>query len=288
MSYAAIASLAPDNTSDATFRAWGSGISTRIANMGLVQTGDTGQINWTSVTHATSVNTSAGYEIWRFADSLQSTVPVYFKLEYGESVNSTSTGLWITIGSGSDGSGTLTGRVTARNQLAPSTGSTIAQTHVFSGDTNRVGVAVATSLANGIEIFFIERAKNTDGSDSSAGILFSSFSGSNIRFMQFLPATLPATSSISDSHIQPPTGATSGAFGTDTAIYPAFLSHGGTYLNACTTHVGYFNADQTRDTTFTITMYGNTHTFYALGNSAGPTSTVGRGGTTLSLAMRYE
>src|SRR4051812_38221933 len=67
---------------DATFRAWGSGIAAQIAAMGLVQTSDTGQINWTTVTRP-GINVLAGYEMWRFADSLQATKPVFIRLDYG-------------------------------------------------------------------------------------------------------------------------------------------------------------------------------------------------------------
>ena len=37
------------NANNDTFRSWGSTISTQIAAMGMVQTADTGQINWTTV-----------------------------------------------------------------------------------------------------------------------------------------------------------------------------------------------------------------------------------------------
>src|SRR3954454_12687471 len=67
---------------DATFRTWGSGVAAQIAAMGLVQTSDTGQINWTTVTRL-AINTSAGYEVWRFNDALQSTKPVFIRLDYG-------------------------------------------------------------------------------------------------------------------------------------------------------------------------------------------------------------
>jgi hypothetical protein len=69
---------------DATFRAWGSGIAAQIAAMGLVQTSDTGQINWVTVARP-ALNTIAGYEIWRFNDALQATKPVFIRIDYGTS-----------------------------------------------------------------------------------------------------------------------------------------------------------------------------------------------------------
>src|ERR1043165_7959340 len=88
-----------DHSGDAGFRAWGSELSTKLAAAGLVQTSDTGQINWATVT-GPGTNTAGGYEIWRFADST-----LYLKMEYGTATGSASApGLWCTVGTGSNGS----------------------------------------------------------------------------------------------------------------------------------------------------------------------------------------
>ena len=105
-------------TNDATFRAIGSVIGPAILAVNLIQTSDTGQINWTSVTKPTTITTVAGYEMFRFHDSLQSTSPVYIKIEYGiGSYSTTYFGLWITVGTGTNGSGTLTGNISNRFAL---------------------------------------------------------------------------------------------------------------------------------------------------------------------------
>jgi hypothetical protein len=99
-----------DNSTDANFRSWGSGISTAIASLGMVQTADTGQINWASVT-APAQNVFAGYEIWKNSnDSAFATLPIFFKIEYGTS-NAVNGGpnVRVQCGTGSNGSGTLTG-----------------------------------------------------------------------------------------------------------------------------------------------------------------------------------
>ena len=101
-----------DHTNDAGFRAWGSELSTKLAAVGLVQTADTGQINWTTVTRPGS-GASAGYEIWRFADS-----SLYLKWEYGTGTAAATPMMWITVGTGSNGSGTLTGQLSTRSTIA--------------------------------------------------------------------------------------------------------------------------------------------------------------------------
>ena len=103
-----------NHSSDANFRAWGSEMSARLAAIGLVQTANTGQINWVTVTRP-GINTPAGYEIWRFNDSLQGSAPIFIKVEYGTSAGTaTAPGVWITVGTGTNGAGTLTGSVTDR------------------------------------------------------------------------------------------------------------------------------------------------------------------------------
>lgn len=94
--------------SDANFREWGSEFATYLALIGLVQTADTGQINWTTVTRA-STNSNAGYEIWRFNDALQSTAPIFIRFDYGTGANAGSPRIQATVGTSSNGSGTIGG-----------------------------------------------------------------------------------------------------------------------------------------------------------------------------------
>lgn len=98
---------------DAAFRTWGAEVGTNFAAAGLVQTADSGQINWASVVRAPATNTAAGYQIWRFADST-----IYFKIEFGSGSTSSVPAMWLTGGTGSNGSGTLTGQTSTRAQIA--------------------------------------------------------------------------------------------------------------------------------------------------------------------------
>lgn len=113
-----------DHSTDAAFRTWAQEIITLlVTTLGITQTADTGQINTTTVVRA-GTNTSAGYVILRFNDTAQATSPIFIKLEFGTGGSTTSPALFITIGTGSNGTGTLTGtvgtRVAASNFSAPS------------------------------------------------------------------------------------------------------------------------------------------------------------------------
>lgn len=108
-----------DQTSDAAFRTWVAEIITMLfTTVGATQTADTGQINTSTVTRAAVINTAAGYVIGRFNDTAQSTSPVFFKLEFGTgTAQPANPAMWITVGTGSNGSGTITGTVSTRVAL---------------------------------------------------------------------------------------------------------------------------------------------------------------------------
>lgn len=98
---------------DTDFRAWGAEWSAGLLAVGLTHTADTGQINWTTVTIPGSG--SAGYETWRFNDTLQATKPIFIRFDYGGAVGTPQ--IWAQIGTGTDGAGNLTGAVST--PLAP-------------------------------------------------------------------------------------------------------------------------------------------------------------------------
>ncbi len=176
--------LTADSGTDAAFRAWGGGISAAIAGLGLVQTADTGQVNWTTVVKPASIGTFAGYEIWRFADSLQASAPVYFKLEYGgNNSNAAYPAVRLTVGTGSDGAGTITGTYfpgvaasTGAVSVALFTGSwtslAATSTVYVNGGTNALCLLLwpsFTSSASSGAFFVLERTHDFDGADNADG-----------------------------------------------------------------------------------------------------------------------
>lgn len=106
-----------DQTSDAAFRTWIQEILTNlITNCGLTQASDTGQITSSMgppvvnvATTRPAANTSAGYVILNFNDTLQGSAPIFIKLEFGSASVNTSPQMWITVGTATNGAGTLSG-----------------------------------------------------------------------------------------------------------------------------------------------------------------------------------
>lgn len=105
-----------DHSSNAGFQAWATELIVQLlaVNTGqLTQTADTGQLANPVVAARPSTNTAAGYWILKWDDG--SSTPLYFKVEVGTAVGgATQPAIWMTVGTGSNGSGTLTGALTTR------------------------------------------------------------------------------------------------------------------------------------------------------------------------------
>lgn len=102
-----VAAYLSDNT---VYRAWWDAIRAQFTAVGLVQTADTGQLD--PATHARpSANSYSGYEIWRFADSLQATLPIFMKIEPGVGSVTDRPAIRITVATATNGAGTLSGQV---------------------------------------------------------------------------------------------------------------------------------------------------------------------------------
>src|SRR4051812_31701754 len=112
--------IRPNPADDAQFRDCVQKIRDGITGLGWVRTADTGQIDPTTVVKP-ALTTVAGYDIFRLDDALQATAPFFLKIEYGIGSNTNNFAWWITIGTASNGAGTLTGNVSARTFLETNT-----------------------------------------------------------------------------------------------------------------------------------------------------------------------
>ncbi len=160
------------NTSDATFRIWGKGLSDAMTTVGFTKTADTGQIDWATVLAPTSAGTFMGYEIRAFSDSHQATNPVIVKIEYGTSGSgSTYCGLRITIGRATDGAGNFIGETTNQFIVYSATNTTVYSWYV-SGSTDRISAAICADAATTGFGFWLERVKDDTGATTDEGVDF--------------------------------------------------------------------------------------------------------------------
>lgn len=186
MTTSAVANTFAQDT-NAHFQAWYNEVITALfTTLGVTQTGDTGQIGATASIPA--INTSAGYVIGRFNDTLQGSAPIFFKLEFGSGAAITDPQMWLTVGTGSNGSGTITngggGAVTTRcailvGTLAPiSLVTSFTSRYCYNGTTqigclwmgfkyNALTVLATTAAFGG---FVIARTSDNSGNASGQGV----------------------------------------------------------------------------------------------------------------------
>lgn len=269
---------------NAEFQTWGGTISAAIANCGLVQTTDTGQIDWGSVQAPTAAYVMMGYEIWRFNDALQNTAPVYLKLEYGSGAGGqTAPCLRWSLGSGSVGNGTLTGLgVRDESGFSGNTYVILNTSGVFvnntlltyiSGDNNRLVLALnarGTGSAVGYGIFLsLERTVDTYGNPTPLGVLATWRAASPTHGQLVWNSKIGWIGTEAGGSwgiLVPTTGG--GTSGSNTAVYPVFHNWGGgAFLNPGLNVLTYFTDEITAGTSNTFTYYGASHTYMPLGNT---------------------
>ena len=266
-------SIAMTNATDAQFRAWGRAISDSLQAVGIVKTADSGQIDWETVAAPTASNTKMGYEIYRFNDTLQSTAPVFIKLSFGAGASSSYPSLWISVGTGSDGSGTLTGEILTEKQNYASATAT-ATTHYVSGSSNRFVIALQGSSSNYQIVLTVERTHNSSGSDTSNGVMVNriAYSVDSQHYLLFSDSSVVTVPKIS---CLTPVGL-SGAKSPDINLYPVrFFTPGEGPVSNCL--VGYIYGDFASNASYTVSVFGIDRTFRTV--QAGPSSS-GYGATT--------
>lgn len=177
MTCSATSSVSSHND-DAGFRAWGSELSAALdALLIFPKSADSSQINWETVTRS-AVNTAAGYEIRYLNDSLHSTKPIYVKIEYGTSSTANAPGVWITVGKGSDGAGTITNVKQSRTEIdgSPTTGYNSGTTNSyycavdgFVGFIFHAGASVYTSYIRCAAGMILQRTVDDSGTPTGDG-----------------------------------------------------------------------------------------------------------------------
>jgi hypothetical protein len=201
MATQAMSAVALQHTTDAEFRLWAGYIhNTFLLTSCWVQTSDTGQINLTTVTRPTVANTKQGYGVYRMNDTLQSTAPCFVRIDYGSGGVAANPGIWITIGTGSDGAGNITTKRMDGGGNAATTCSVQANATVRnsygSAAPNRITVLVGVGTSQVSMGFGIERTKDSSGADTATGLLVASYCNQSPT----RPLGLSGTSAINQSN----------------------------------------------------------------------------------------
>jgi hypothetical protein len=170
--------LAPDATNDAHLREWAQFIEdTFVSTGGWVVTADTGQTLPSALVHPTVQTTKVGYRIYRMNDALQLNYPVFLRMDYGSGGGPPPMppGLWVTIGTGSDGSGGITGTLLSNQSFflgVNSYSATPVGNSYGSAFHGRCCFALFVTTNNLYPFFFgIERSRDSDGNETGDGLL---------------------------------------------------------------------------------------------------------------------
>ena len=156
---------------DALWRTLITNISANFTAGGLVQTSDTGQINLSTVLFPATASLYSGYQMFRFNDALQSTLPIFMKVAYWRGAASSAIRIDISFGTATDGAGVLSGQLSGTTSISM-TGSASTQTCYTSGDGGRFvtgwGVPFGSTSSCGIYIM-IERLRDANGANTADG-----------------------------------------------------------------------------------------------------------------------
>jgi len=275
-------------------------IAAQLAAAGLSLTSDTGQCTPSTLTYNPATS-NYGYQMWKFGDTLQSTVPFFIKIQYtpqyfSGSASYNQVGLLVSFGTATDGAGNFTGsqKTDTYNWASVMNSATtgISLNSYFSGNNNRFCMAYndGPNLFNSA-VWGFERTKALNGSDTSDGLLFAFCSNAGSGDY-IATGMLPATSA-------------GGPFATAQPYWPLAFNRvlptmaNGTYIGVALP--GYFNTypcvpglnfgcylgtDFTAYASQSLPMYdGNSHNYMTLTGSPAQSPSNPPGAHIL---MRYE
>lgn len=272
-------------TVDADFRSWGGGLSAQFAAIGLVKTSDTGQIDWSTVLKPTGSLQQRGYEIWRFNDALQATKPVFIRIDFGSASSlPTAPGLWVTVGTGTNGAGTLTGQVSTIRTAGA--GSTVASaTSYCSGSSSRLNLVTNASGVGTVMVICVERTKNGAGVDTGDGIIRLIYANSDGFRYQLVPFSGALGADTGSNPALESNAAGVSSLGTDVMLSPTVSFYGKPlFASWCI----YKTTEITGLTPITFTHLGAARTYMPFGAIVNPGTFVITNVSGYSLAMLWE
>ena len=148
-----------------------------ILAVGLVQTADTGQINFATVTPNESGNTKSGYTIYSFNDTLQASYPCFIRIDYGvDQTGGTYYGvtIWMTVGTSTNGAGVIGAILSPTINVSIQLYSESNAVGASSGSTSRLTLVSRYNQTGqyGVSALSVERIQSTAGADTNTGLVF--------------------------------------------------------------------------------------------------------------------
>lgn len=266
--------ILPTNNTDADFRAWAQYIHDLLVTTGgWVQTADTGQVDLTTVLKPTVTNTKMGYRIYRMNDTLQATSPVFLRFDFGSGAAALTPGLWMTIGTGSDGAGTVTtirynGGASATPGITPGGNTAVAggKTSYGSASPSRFVFSLWTGITPSYHMVLgVERSKHADGSgaETGDGLILAWTNANAVRFSQYVVLGATAQPAQETGLFYVLSATNPSAFGSDVGVGVHCPMRGYAQQPATQWLVVRAN-DFVAEATITVTLYGELRTYQHL------------------------
>lgn len=264
-------------TDTTTFRAWGAATNAIFAACGMVQTADTGQINWTTVAWVNTGNTNYGYEVWRLNDSLQSTKPWFLRVDYSSAAAQPTVPTFnLSAGTATNGAGTLSGTTTG--SISTGAGNAHSATIYSSGNGSRIMMQDPTGTTSGWWFTF-ERAQDGSGNYTGDGIVLTGSRGSGTPTLYYTTPTV-SNSVLVGNAVLPIGNLTMTGSASDICILPVILPFNGVWRY--TTMLYSKLTDLSAGSVFTTTVAG-THTYLVA-----TTATLTLGPTNVAMGFVFE
>jgi len=283
------------NDTDAHFRAWINELHTSLTTFGWVQTTDTGQINFATVTRPSGASIYQGYAIYKMGDGLQSTCPVFIRIDFGTGQqvagNTPSIKLQVTIG-GTDGAGNLTGVISNQWTLQGDvSGSTSNIRSAGTSSSFQCAYWVVTDTGFG---FAIGRDLDTSGNDTVNGVNIVVWhdraAGPTFeKWAQFLANVNTGVGvGVLETQWYGPISAQSTQIAGGNTGVGAVRVPFGLLRNPMKTVLVFARTDFTVETTTAVTIYGGSHTFLMLRPSGGGNRTLVAQNADCGVALLWE
>jgi hypothetical protein len=154
--------------SDAEWRAFCVEFDKAVKASGfLIAAPDTGQIDFTTAVRP-AVNTYAGYKIYKAADPLAATKPLFVRLDYGVAASNNRPKITIGVATSTDGAGTLTGQQNGSNQMLAPGADGSGNSRIFGGGSESDAWVVHYDGANTPHGVHFHVGRIVDSEDGSA------------------------------------------------------------------------------------------------------------------------
>jgi hypothetical protein len=283
--------IAPDNSQAPWNNLW-KALSQAFAAVGMTQTADTGQVDWNVLQTVPAANTWATpgiYEMWRFASgTLQTEMPIFIRVQYGVT---SGPAIRISIGTGTDGAGNLTGNISSVFTMGTATPTTTTSQCWVSAAANRLQFALWTNhpTANNGIAFSVSRSVTSAGVYNSDGVTILGF-GNGVKFQQWLPkitggSRFPFAGTTVFISGNPPTG--TGNAGVDFGVYPIYPFRGSLdYFDGAAMVVA--PTDISLGSVFSVSIYGVTQNYLVAGNAASGHPNSNGNTAFTAIGLRYE